>query len=137
MRSDKCLAYRHSLEVIPQQGLGAHLISALLFGAEKRIFVGWEWRNMHRSSFFFFSHSLSRVKFPSCEVGGKWEWFDKLWKKMRCICPPSILPATPAASRSNAGYTFSSNHNIHKSLCGLCFWHCRSFNQYILIKSID
>ena len=19
-------------------------------------------------------------------------------------------------------YTFSSNHNIHKSLCGLCFW---------------
>jgi len=29
---------------------------------------------------------------------------------------------------------FSSNHNIHKSLCGLCFWASDPFNQY---QSID
>ena len=29
-------------------------------------------------------------------------------------------------------YTFSSNHNIHKSSCGMCFW---ASNPLILLKS--
>ena len=32
---------------------------------------------------------------------------------------------------------FSSNDNIHKSSCGLCFWGCRPFNWWILLKSND
>ena len=32
---------------------------------------------------------------------------------------------------------FSSNHNIHKSLCDLCFLGTKPFNQEILVKSTD
>ena len=33
-------------------------------------------------------------------------------------------------------YTFSSNHNIYKSLCGL-LWGFKRFSQKILVKSIN
>ena len=83
---------------------------------KKIIFFFWNWKNF----IVFFSKSHN---FPK----NIWQTFPPFNRHKTCMLLLSIVENDWWVERyflksSELDILFSSNHNIHKSSCGLCFW---------------